>query len=112
AAHHGHENVVRLLLLKGADPYPNRFCCPLYHAANVGWFRIVQMLIKHGAKINGLETSPKTPLMAAVSGGHVDVVRLLLDNGADINTDPAVGREAYSLAASRGYTNVMRVLVE
>lgn len=113
AAHYGHESIVQLLLLKGADPCTHPYCHPLYYAAKVGWLRIAQMLIKHGAEINGSRRiRENNPLMAAVSGGHVDIVRLLLDHGADISTDPAFGRKAYSLAASRGFTNVMRILVE
>lgn len=36
AAHYGHENIVQLLFLKGADPCPHPFCLPLYYAAKVG----------------------------------------------------------------------------
>ncbi len=54
---------------------------PIHEASNYGFTDIVDLLIKHGAKIND-SISPITPLHDASQNGHFQVVKLLLKAGA------------------------------
>ena len=54
---------------------------PIHEACNYGHVEIVDLLIKHGAKIND-SIGPITPLHDAAQNGHLEVVKLLLKAGA------------------------------
>lgn len=54
---------------------------PIHEACNYGHVEIVDLLIKHGAKIND-SVGPITPLHDAAQNGHLEVVKLLLKAGA------------------------------
>ncbi len=54
---------------------------PIHEACNYGHVEIVELLIKHGAKIND-SIGPITPLHDAAQNGHLEVVKLLLKAGA------------------------------
>ncbi len=55
---------------------------PIQIAANTGNARMVEYLIKQGARINYTYDSP---LIGAVSNGHFVVVKILVKNGAKLN---------------------------
>ena len=55
------------------------------HSCYKGHFDVAELLIKHGADVNSVARSGRTPLIAAAFGGHVKVVKLLLDNGAKLD---------------------------
>ena len=73
----GHEEVIQLLLEKGADvnaPTVYGYCEPLY---------------------------------AAIDNGHEGVVRLLLDNGADVNAGGGMWGNPLQVAVGLGCKNVV-----
>jgi len=88
AAYGGHENVVKLLLLRGANV--NRTSAK---GAAIFWAfdhdsgnnpELIRLLVSHGANVNnGRNYRGQTPLMAAASKEHIEIVRLLLDLGAE-----------------------------
>ncbi|KAM5436564.1 hypothetical protein MferCBS31731_005842 [Microsporum ferrugineum] len=103
----GCEDLVELLLSRGADPnQKHRGSNPLNYAISKGAMRIVRILLRKGADISGedvdilaeeVDTSEAEvvsageeefltpPLIVAVENCHLDLVMLLLDEGADIN---------------------------
>jgi ankyrin repeat protein len=119
AAKAGHEEVVRLLLDRGAavdgiEVYRrymgNRRDVPLVEAAKAGHEEVVRLLLDRGAAVDGIEVSNgymgnsrDVPLVEAAKAGHEEVVRLLLNRGASVE----------GIVVSNGYMAVRRVpLVE
>jgi ankyrin repeat protein len=89
----GDLDIMSFLVAHGADPnyvspskepFGGENRSPLVSAAEEGHLPAVELLLAHGAKVNGgIGETRKTALSAAVSNEHVDIVRLLLSKGAD-----------------------------
>ncbi|KAJ5948647.1 hypothetical protein N7454_001954 [Penicillium verhagenii] len=104
AIRHGHVSAVKLLLQAGSDA--NRVSpdgiSTLYaatQAPNSG--RIVELLLKHGAKPNEPVSKPKgdTPLLSAIrQGASPEAVRALVQAGALMDTANEVGETPRKLA--------------
>jgi hypothetical protein len=77
--------LARLLLAHGADPNSNKCGDTTLHLAtrkhNVG---MVNVLLAHGAAIDGRNAAGDTPLLAAVHFRAQDVITTLLLHGADV----------------------------
>ena len=58
---------------------------PLSYAALNGRTDAVELLINHGAEVNGLNRDGGTPIHGSVFLGHVETTKLLLKKGADKN---------------------------
>jgi len=79
---------------------------PLSRAAAGGHVEAVKLLLRYGAKVNGVDlpqSGPRqdsrgTPLTAAAYGGSTLVTQILVDAGADINDD-RTGNTALMIAA-------------
>jgi ankyrin repeat protein len=88
AAGRGRPDLVAALLEGGAAPggHPNELGfwqeSPAWMAASRGATGILEMLLDHGASIDGSDAEGGKPLLAAVCEGHPDTVRLLLERGA------------------------------
>jgi len=86
----GKEEIVKLLLNKGADA--NTQCgengTALQVAIHSGNKNITLALLRKGANVNALGGRYGTALCAALSSykGKEEIVKLLLDKGADANT--------------------------
>ena len=80
----GHEEVVKYLLERGADPdVPNKYRATAMHCAvKRGHARIVWHLIQSGADINAIDIVGLTPLDEANRKPNVDVKHLLETHGA------------------------------
>ena len=114
----GNEEMVRLLLRRGADVNlggvrnENAFV-PLVQACGSGQISIAQDLINYGADINAADSYNGTALAAACYNGHEAIARLLIQKGADIE---AVGeiefRTALMAACSRGHESIVRLLLD
>ena len=85
----GHENIVRVLLEKGAGIYfqlGSAYHEVLVLAAREGRETIVRLLIDNGADVNVRSTDIyKNALTAAIASKNTGIVRILLDHGADVN---------------------------
>ncbi|KAL1966418.1 hypothetical protein VTN77DRAFT_4560 [Rasamsonia byssochlamydoides] len=91
AARRGHDEIVRLLLDRGANINARgRFSMTaLQEAASEGNKAVVQLLLARGADVNA---GSSTALHKAARGGHKEVMRLLLDHGANIHARDGFGK--------------------
>ena len=71
-----------------------RMMTPLHVASEKGHGAIVELLTKHGARVNEADHLGQTPLHVAAQAGRVGVARFLLVNGADQNTRTTAGQDA------------------
>jgi ankyrin repeat protein len=76
--------IAELLIAYGADlnetgPLLDA-CCYCYGHTNV-----VELLLQHGANVNGLINSKRTPLQIAISVGNTNILKILLRYGAHVN---------------------------
>ena len=87
AAHFGHDDIVRLLLARGADPtWPDADESPrgaaLHAAARAGNRTMVDLLLAHGADPNGFVDSAGNAVFAARTP---DIRRLLIEHGGQLD---------------------------
>ena len=87
AAANGQEQVVRLLLMKGAalDKANMAGWTSLMQASRHGHTNVVALLLQNKADINALNRLGGSALTIASRGGHLQIVRLLLESGAEPN---------------------------
>ncbi|HKA22456.1 MAG TPA: ankyrin repeat domain-containing protein [Blastocatellia bacterium] len=116
ASHMRSEDLVQLVLKRGADPnartrYGGSI---LVDAAFSGpdQYEIVKLLLDAGAEINQTSASGWTALMAVIWRGTARTTNLLLQRGADINMRSQDGRTALILAVSRGNTSAVKRLLQ
>lgn len=114
ATHFGHEDIVRYLLTKNADPNlpsQNGFLVfPLHTAAGAGHLAISKLLIEGNAEVNVLQASRISPLHLAAQNGNIELIILLLENGARIDILNDNGQTASDLARERGYQEISEIL--
>lgn len=73
---------------------------------------IANLLIQHGAQINGLQGHDKTALQVASRNGNFGMVQFLLAHDADIHEINAAGNTAIHEALEGGHINIANHLVE
>jgi Ankyrin repeats (3 copies) len=98
AARYGHEEMVGLLLEKGAIlDATSRYGTALSWAADGAHDAVVRLLLKDHANINkkgGSGSWGGTPLASAAAWGHESTVLQLLENGADLEAKGEYGQIA------------------
>lgn len=112
ASSHGHENIHRLLLEKGAGlrTLP-RYA--LQTASSSGNERVVKLLLKMGVDVNGHSGHYYgTALQEASSHGHETVVKLLLGQGAHVNAQGGQYGNVLQAASVCGHENIVKLLLE
>ena len=101
ALRNGHEDIVELLLSKGANVNQKasrtigmyrEVYSPLGIAIKKGNLPIVQILLKYSANPNIQCWSNDYPLAFALSFGHTEIAKLLLEHGANINQGAFLGQ--------------------
>jgi hypothetical protein len=65
--------------------FDNNFATPLHHAAIMGHFYIVDMLLYYGADANLLATKQSSPLLMAAIGQHTETAELLIKAGNSVS---------------------------
>ncbi|KAJ7870240.1 ankyrin repeat-containing domain protein [Mycena leptocephala] len=108
ASHHGHTEIVHLILANGADIKEEDQHLPQGNALSVacrkGHTEIVRLLIASGFKVN-----TSSALQVACQNGHTEIVRLLITNDANVEM-PAGGPLA--AACGRGHIDIVHLLLE
>lgn len=112
ASTHGHIDVVRLLLSRGAiaSLKDSDGLTALYGAVVFNHKDIVEMLLNNGANIEEEDPFRNTSLILASDKGHVDLVAMLLHRGAKINAINERRETALDCALSEGHTKVIKIL--
>jgi len=82
---------------------------PLMRAAGIGRLDYCELLIEHGADVNGHNDSASV-LMMACGSRNEDVVRFILKSGADRSWTNAIGDTAELQARERGLTNIASIV--
>ncbi|XP_013134563.1 PREDICTED: integrin-linked protein kinase [Papilio polytes] len=84
---------------------------PLHWACKEGHIKIVEMLIRRGARINVTNMGDDTPLHLAAAHGHRPIVQLLLQNRVDVNFTNEHGNSPLHYACFWGYNAIAEDLV-
>jgi ankyrin repeat protein len=112
----GHEEMVRLLLEKGADVNAKgedpAGQTPLHIAAQNGNERVVRILLDRGANIAAKYANGETALHRAAATGKENMVLLLLDRGVDIVAESDIGDTPLSRAAVFGHKGAVELLLK
>lgn len=113
AAENGHEDVVQLLLIKGAhvDADYASGTTPLSYAANLGEDTVVELLLKKGEIVNKSDVPNRTTLHYAAQQGHETTAYLLLENGANMESRDEYGRTPLARAAKGGISHMIGLLL-
>ncbi len=112
ACRHGHFEVVKLLVERGAELNWDQVDNPLNLAVKNGDLKLAEFLISKGAKVN---SSVGSPLRLAVGApeNRRELAELLLSNGADINERDNQGNAlTVAIRTSGNVIDVMRLLLE
>ncbi|OXA52679.1 integrin-linked protein kinase [Folsomia candida] len=83
----------------------------LHWAAKYGQYKIVELLLQRGARVNAVNKGDDTPLHLAAAHGHHDVARLLLQQKAEVNSINEHGNTALHYACFWGYGDLADDLV-
>jgi ankyrin repeat protein len=112
AASHGHAEIVRLLLAKGASVRHTSVgnTTALHDAVMSKSIETVRLLLDAGAEVNSANYTRATPLIIAGSLDDVPAgtVKLLLERGADLGMKDEQGRTARDWALLRGTAEIAR----
>ncbi|KAI6677729.1 hypothetical protein NL676_038525 [Syzygium grande] len=130
-ASYGDENMVKLLLQKGANKdICNKYSktaydlaaehghMKLFDALNAalhrtsfeGHIEVVKALLKKGIDINAKDEDGYTALHWAIQSGHMDAVELLVKKGANAEAMTNKGLSALQIAESLAYMGISRIL--
>jgi len=114
AAFFGHDEVVRLLLDRGADPNAESrnemHVQPLHSAVARGHQGAVELLLQHGANANARQPGGWTPLHAAAAGGYDIIARLLLAYSAEPGATNNEGKSPSAIARQFGHEDIVHML--
>lgn len=117
AVFHGHEELTKLYLSRGADIHQTykmqrfRDWAPLHFAAWKGHPGIARILLENGALIDPLNYAKQTPLHLAAGRENPALVQLLLEKGASATKRDEDGHMPHEIAAERGHDgNVEKLL--
>ncbi len=113
AAEYGHDEIVKVLLAKGADvnAIGKNGNTPLNVAAKMGKLEIAQILLSNGADIAAEDTKGLSPLQAALILERWDVALLLLQKGADAKKPDLNGWTPLHFAAKYGRVKLAEELI-
>ena len=111
------EGLVKQLLAMGADPnrpYNENGLCPLVASCNVNNIAIASLLLKHGAKADGVGNLGgdyiENPLITAVMKGNKYMVQLLLRYGAKKGVKDETGRSPLFYARQQKHSQIIKIL--
>lgn len=108
ASLHGSEEIVRLLLSRGAVKRKEA----MLMAASNGRAKLVQVLFEYGVAGEDPKGTLAFPLREAVIGNHKAVIQQLLESGADANTRARDGHLILYHALVRGFDDIATLLIQ
>ncbi|CAH2063245.1 unnamed protein product, partial [Iphiclides podalirius] len=119
ACFHAQDEIVRMLLDKGADPNLHAdsmtsvmAACSNSSASDYTIYNIVSHLIEKGCLLNIGDKLGQTPLMRAISNGRIGVVKLLLDKDVNIEMRDQQGWTALFWAVHHNQPEIVELLIE
>ena len=114
AAKHGHLEIVREVLDRGADHTigDTDSSQPIHLAAVGGHTEVIDLLIARGDNVNAIDNNGTTPLLFAVSYRQPETAGWLIDNGADISVANNRGLTPLHYAAARQQYDIVDRLIE
>ena len=110
-----HAQTVDCFLKLGADPNQKSVhtgLSPLTVASHVGDADKLNLLIRHGAHVDGWGSFASDPLCLAALHGHKACVQALLDAGSTIVIGRQYGFNALNHAAQEGHTEILQRLLD
>jgi uncharacterized protein len=84
----------------------DRHTTPLAMAMSLGDTRMMEFLLKHGAKAEAPAIKFRPPIYYAISTGNIEVVKVLLKNGARVNCTDFTGLSPLKYAAQLENTDI------
>ncbi|XP_060624723.2 poly [ADP-ribose] polymerase tankyrase-2 isoform X2 [Anolis sagrei] len=104
------KQVCELLLRKGANinEKTKDFLTPLHVASEKAHNDVIEVLVKHEAKVNALDNLGQTSLHRAAHCGHLQTCRLLLSSGCD----PSIVSLQGFTASQMGNESIQQLLQE
>ncbi|GGI23447.1 ankyrin repeat domain-containing protein [Pedobacter mendelii] len=116
ACYFGHEDLVKFLVLKGADvnlASKNGFnVFPIHSAVAANNINITKILLDNGAYPNVCQKAGLAPLHTAAQLGNIELIILLLEHGAEVNLRMEGGKLPADLAAEKGFNEIAEILRE
>ncbi len=83
---------------------------PLHTAVRAGEIDKVDLLLRHDADVDAVNSSQRTPLHYAVESNRIDLVRLLVEGGADLDVQNSKGQAPLTMAVAAGRTEIVQYL--
>jgi len=114
ASYNGHLDVVKYLLVKGADinhKETGHGKNALMLAAEEGHLSVVKLLIEKKANVSAINNYGGTSLMAAAQNGHLNSILVLLSHGSKIDHKGNEGQTALMLACGKGHLPAVKLLI-
>ena len=112
----GFYDLVQLLIVKHPDQIYHRagfYHSPLVAALSKNHVRAAELLVEHGAYVDGWIDSPLRLAIEFSDNARVNAVQFLLRHGADVNvTRGSLGTTLLHLAAKVGCPDVARILFQ
>jgi ankyrin repeat protein len=115
AAFNGHDVILRDFLKTGItnlEEHDTTGRTALIWAAELGFIKVVKILLDKKADFNTQGGDYGNALQAASAKGHQAVIELLLEKGANINTQEGNYSNALQIASINGHQAVVELLLE
>ena len=116
ASAHGHTDIVKLLLDKGAliDMTGTDGWTALIAASQTGHVDVASLLLDKGAIyiVDIRNIHGQTALTSASHGGHIDVIQLLLSKGTQVDAAEYDEWTALMIASENGNLDIVKLLLD
>ena len=99
-----------ILLPNGDDPTENKSNI-IQEFCYIGYFSIVEYLIKIGCNKESITKSKHTPLHLACLNGHLPIVEYLIQNGCNKECQDSNMKTPLHIACEKGYFSIVEYLI-